>query len=188
VNLRRPGRACNEGSTGPKRLDDARGERCSQKHPQEDSAVSCRRARSQSSPIRGGNNVSEPRGNNLKAFKDFCPKAKARIRPCQSCMCHIRSIVETPAPHLFGSQLSGDEPACSRAVLALPHSGRSIVLRLTSQLCGTSPSTLARKRARPRQFGETRYTGTRIGVLKVTPRRKTSSVGSRCRARREQLE
>ena len=50
-------------------------------HPGFRRARSRRPPRTRSSPNPGGKNISEPRGNNLKSFKDFDPKAKARIRP-----------------------------------------------------------------------------------------------------------
>ena len=36
-------------------------------------------------------NYVHVRGNNLKGLKDFCLKAKARIWPCLSYVCHIRA-------------------------------------------------------------------------------------------------
>ena len=42
--------------------------------------------------------VTQRRGNNVKGVRDFCLKAKARIWPRLSCMCHIRSTAVLLSP------------------------------------------------------------------------------------------
>ena len=61
----------------------------------------------------GGRRVSasERRGSRLKGFKDFYLKAKAKIWPCLTYMCHIRSTADTHTPYVyFSSEQRGRTP------------------------------------------------------------------------------
>ena len=55
--------------------------------------------------------ASERRGNNLNGYKDFYLRAKARIRPLLSYMCHIRS-----------TSISHEALILALAVLHVPYS------------------------------------------------------------------